>query len=105
MDETRRRLYPADAGVREARAGGERAGLVLFIRGETLFLFFFRPLVRRVRGLQTLWWVVLACVVVGAMASIPLAFIVCANFSDDYMRKCPDLVVPIPAARRVWYGC
>ncbi len=69
------------------------------------FLFFFRTLVRRVRGLQTLWWVVLACVVVGAMASIPLAFIVCANFSDDYMRKCPDLVVPIPAARRVWYGC
>lgn len=42
MDETSRRLYPADAGVREARAGGERAGLVLVIRGETLFSVLFQ---------------------------------------------------------------
>ncbi|MCJ1245486.1 hypothetical protein MMC30_002690 [Trapelia coarctata] len=52
------------------------------------FLFFFRTLVRRVRGLKVLWGVVMGCVVVGAMASVPLAFIICANFSDEYMQYC-----------------
>lgn len=45
---------------------------------------------RRLRGLRVLWGVVMGCVVLGAVASVPLAFIVCANFSDEYMREfCP----------------
>lgn len=59
------------------------------------FLFFFRTLIKRARRLKILWWVVLGCVIVGAAASIPLAFVICSNFSDDYMRKSGARKLPI----------
>ena len=51
------------------------------------FLFFFRNLIQRLKPLEVWWWVVLACVIVCGAASIPLAFIICSNFTEGYMRE------------------
>ena len=52
------------------------------------FMFFFRKLVSRVRILGVWWWVVMAVVTLGGLASIPLAFIICSDFTMNYIGGC-----------------
>lgn len=51
------------------------------------FLTFFRRLVRRVRLLVSWWWSVFAVLLVSGLVSLPLAFIVCSDFSEHYLGK------------------
>lgn len=53
------------------------------------FMFFFKRLVRRVRHLEKLWWAVFSIVIVGGVVSMPLAFIICSNFTANYMSMSP----------------
>lgn len=49
------------------------------------FLYFFRRLVSRVRHLKIQWWWILSITGACAAISIPLGFIICPNFSPDYL--------------------
>lgn len=50
------------------------------------FMAYFRKLVSRVWKMEIWWWIVLSVVIVCGLASIPMAFIICSNFTEDYMR-------------------
>ncbi|CAF9924735.1 MAG: hypothetical protein GOMPHAMPRED_003688 [Gomphillus americanus] len=49
------------------------------------FLAFFRKLVDRVWKLEIYWWIVMAITTACGITSIPLSFIICAHFGNDYI--------------------
>lgn len=50
-------------------------------------LLFFRRLVNRVQKLEIWWWVVTALVFILGGICIPLGFIVCSDFSEDFLSQ------------------
>jgi hypothetical protein len=50
------------------------------------FLVFFRKLVDRVRSLEIYWKAVAGVTGIFGLVSVPLGFIICPNFTSDYMR-------------------
>ena len=54
------------------------------------FLAFFRKLVDRVWKLEIYWWIVVAITTACGITSIPLSFIICAHFGNDYISNTPS---------------
>ena len=65
------------------------------------FLSLFRKLVDRIRTLEILWRIVTVVTIICGLASMPLAFIICPNFTSDYMRE-SILIREVPSHSKHW---
>ena len=68
--------------------GASFLGWVSIFAAKLSLIVFFRKLVYRVQPLEKLWMIVLVTVSIFACITIPLGFMVCTDFSADFISKC-----------------